>query len=133
MKKLIVILIICLLTGAATVNAAYKHKQKRPTFFMPQTALTNTSASNTTKQIQQQEENLLSTKTKENPATPAPHTTKHDLNQDYSLKEADASMKQYQKDLQDISQGKKINNSNLLKALSKFDGQEHIIDVPVLK
>lgn len=139
MKKLIAILIICLLTGAATVNAAYKHKQKRPNFFMPQTALADTSDSNTTKQIQQQEKNLLSAKTKENPAPSVPsaltatHAAKHNLEQDYSLKEAEASMKQYKKDLQDISQGEKINNPNLLKALSKFNGQEHIIDVPVLK
>lgn len=42
MKKLIAILILCFITGIATVNAAYQRKQKQPNFFIPSKAISNT-------------------------------------------------------------------------------------------
>ena len=42
MKKLFTILILCFLTGIATVHAAYQRHQKQPNFFMPTGALQNT-------------------------------------------------------------------------------------------
>ena len=39
MKKLIAILILCFITGIATVNAAYQRKQKQPNFFIPTKAI----------------------------------------------------------------------------------------------
>lgn len=42
MKKLIAILILCFITGIATVNAAYQRKQKQPNFFIPAKAISNT-------------------------------------------------------------------------------------------
>ena len=42
MKKLFAILILCFLTGIATVHAAYQRHQKQPNFFMPTGALQNT-------------------------------------------------------------------------------------------
>lgn len=42
MKKLIAILILCFITGIATVNAAYHRKQKQPNFFIPAKAISNT-------------------------------------------------------------------------------------------
>lgn len=42
MKKLIAILILCFITGIATVNAAYQRKQKQPNFFIPTKAISNT-------------------------------------------------------------------------------------------
>ena len=42
MKKLVAILILCFLTGIATVHAAYQRHQKQPGFFMPAGALQNT-------------------------------------------------------------------------------------------
>lgn len=42
MKKLIAILILCFITGIATVNAAYQRKQKQPNFFIPSNAISNT-------------------------------------------------------------------------------------------
>lgn len=50
MKKLIVILILCLITGAATVHAAYQRQNKKPNFFMPANAVTNTQQHNIPKQ-----------------------------------------------------------------------------------
>ncbi len=133
MKKLIVILIICLLTGAATVNAAYRRKQKQPNFFIPQTALTNTLNSNTTPQIQEQENHLHTIQAEKKHSRSLPQNEKPDLEKDYYSQKAADSMKQYQKDLQNISQGEKINNSELQETLSKFDGEEHILDASPLK
>ena len=42
MKKLVAILILCFLTGIATVHAAYQRHQKQPGFFMPTGAMQNT-------------------------------------------------------------------------------------------
>ena len=62
-----------------------------------------------------------------------PQNEKPDLEKDYYSQKAADSMKQYQKDLQNISQGEKINNSELQETLSKFDGEEHILDASPLK
>ncbi len=50
MKKLIIIFIICFITGIATVHAAYQHKQKKPNFFMPENAYQNSAEENIKKQ-----------------------------------------------------------------------------------
>ncbi len=73
MKKLFAILILCFLTGIATVHAAYQRHQKQPNFFMPTGALQNTVDKPNFKPVYRQQ--AKNTAAKQTAATPAKQTT----------------------------------------------------------
>ncbi len=72
MKKLFAILILCFLTGIATVHAAYQRHQKQPNFFMPTGALQNTVDKPNFKPVYRQQ--AKNTAAKQTAATPANQT-----------------------------------------------------------
>ena len=72
MKKLFAILILCFLTGIATVHAAYQRHQKQPNFFMPTGALHNTVDKPNFKPVYRQQ--AKNTAAKQTAATPANQT-----------------------------------------------------------
>ncbi len=73
MKKLFAILVLCFLTGIATVHAAYQRHQKQPNFFMPTGALQNTVDKPNFKPVYRQQ--VKNTAAKQTAATPTKQTS----------------------------------------------------------
>ncbi len=73
MKKLFAILVLCFLTGIATVHAAYQRHQKQPNFFMPTGALQNTVDKPNFKPVYRQQ--AKNTAAKQTAATPTKQTS----------------------------------------------------------